>query len=595
MYIPSPEPPRGPCFQNFVNTRLRMSGLMPVALVVDVQQHPGVRRLVADRGAVSVTCPSPCRIAFSTRLVDHLRELVGVGPDLRAARPSTSKRDLAAGAGADRRDDAVDGGAEVDRPRVERQPAGVDAGHVEQLGDQPGQPVGVGVDRLEHHLLLVVVEPVPLGQQRRGEALDAGQRRAQLVGDGGDQVGALAVEPLAGPGGAQRRRDPLRPARCGRPRGDAGGDEQLGAVGEHQPARPARCGSPARRTGSAQANQLLPVEVLQAHHVGEVLADPVADARASGRRRALTCVTRPVGVGDHDAVRAARRAVLGPDVHGRPPLSRIPGQAAARVSSAVRSRVRVRARGGVEAHRRGRREVEALGAAVDRDAHPVVGQRRDLVGQPPRLVAEQPGGRAGQQAGVERRRGRRSPAPSAASTGTPASRSAGRPRPGRRSTTSGRWNRLPADGAHGLAVVRVDADVPASTTASAPAASAQRITVPALPGSRTSAQTATSRGRPPSSTSARGSSRKRQTATMPCGVTVSAQRGERASSTSCHGHGPPPRRGRGGAASRPWRRVAKTSRTQPGTASASASGLRALGEEQPCSARTHDWRASGPS
>ena len=49
MYIPSPEPPRVPCFQNFVKTRLRMSGLMPVALVVDVQQHPVVRRLVGDR------------------------------------------------------------------------------------------------------------------------------------------------------------------------------------------------------------------------------------------------------------------------------------------------------------------------------------------------------------------------------------------------------------------------------------------------------------------------------------------------------------------------------------------------------------------
>ncbi len=59
-----------------------------------------------------------------------------------------------------------------------------------------------------------------------------------------------------------------------------------------------------------------------------------------------------------------------------------------------------------------------------------------------------------------------------------------------------------------------------STTASAPAASAVRSTVPAFPGSRTWASTATSFGRA-ASTSANGVSMKRQRATMPCGVTVS--------------------------------------------------------------------------
>ena len=29
MYIPSPEPPVEPCFQNFVNTRLRIDGAIP--------------------------------------------------------------------------------------------------------------------------------------------------------------------------------------------------------------------------------------------------------------------------------------------------------------------------------------------------------------------------------------------------------------------------------------------------------------------------------------------------------------------------------------------------------------------------------------
>ena len=59
------------------------------------------------------------------------------------------------------------------------------------------------------------------------------------------------------------------------------------------------------------------------------------------------------------------------------------------------------ARGLVEAERGRGREVEALGPPVDRDRDAVVGQGGELVGQPPRLVAEQPGGRAGQRGVVQ--------------------------------------------------------------------------------------------------------------------------------------------------------------------------------------------------
>ena len=96
----------------------------------------------------------------------------------------------------------------VGGPRVELQPAGVDPGHVEQLGDQPAEPVGVGADGGEHQLLLVVVELVPPIQQRLHESLDAGERRAQLVGDGGDQVGSLTVEPGTAAPRAQAHGDP---------------------------------------------------------------------------------------------------------------------------------------------------------------------------------------------------------------------------------------------------------------------------------------------------------------------------------------------------------------------------------------------------
>src|SRR5687767_3817181 len=50
----------------------------------------------------------------------------------------------------------------------------------------------------------------------------------------------------------------------------------------------------------------------------------------------------------------------------------------------------------VEAQRRGGREVEALGAAVDRDPDPVVGDRGQLGRQPPGLVAEDPRGGSGE-------------------------------------------------------------------------------------------------------------------------------------------------------------------------------------------------------
>ena len=90
--------------------------------------------------------------------------------------------------------------SEVDHLAAHGEPARVDAGDVEQLGDQPGDPVGVGVDGLEHEPLLLVVEAVPLREQGRGEALDAGQRRAQLVRDRGDQLGAaeLLARPVPG-------------------------------------------------------------------------------------------------------------------------------------------------------------------------------------------------------------------------------------------------------------------------------------------------------------------------------------------------------------------------------------------------------------
>ena len=88
-------------------------------------------------------------------------------------------------------------------------------------------------DRGEHQLLLLVVELVPAVEQGVGEALDAGQRRAQLVGDGRDQVGALRGRAGSAATAAEADRHPStgRRRRAGR---CTGRHEHLGAVGSSQ-------------------------------------------------------------------------------------------------------------------------------------------------------------------------------------------------------------------------------------------------------------------------------------------------------------------------------------------------------------------------
>ena len=175
---------------------------------------------------------------------------------------------------------------------------------------------------------------------------------------------------------------------------------------------------------------------------------------------------------------------------------------------------------GVQADRGGAGQVERLGAAVDRHPDRLVGARDDVVGQAVRLGPEQPGRRQVQDAvgarrvqiefggagGGQHRQTRPRTARRAART-----RSAAR--------ATGRWNRLPADAriAFGL---NASTESPARMTPSAPAASASRMTVPALPGSLARTSTATSFGEP-ASTSATVVCGCAQRTTMPCGVTAS--------------------------------------------------------------------------
>ncbi len=84
--------------------------------------------------------------------------------------------------------------AEVDRREVEPERAGVHAGQGEQVTDQQLEALGVPVDHRERLHLVRGQLAERLLQQHLEVAGDAGQRRAQLVGDGRDELGLRQVE-----------------------------------------------------------------------------------------------------------------------------------------------------------------------------------------------------------------------------------------------------------------------------------------------------------------------------------------------------------------------------------------------------------------
>ena len=53
----------------------------------------------------------------------------------------------------------------VDGACVDGEPPRIDPGDIEQLGDQAGDPVGIGLNGLDHEALLLVGEAVPPSQQ----------------------------------------------------------------------------------------------------------------------------------------------------------------------------------------------------------------------------------------------------------------------------------------------------------------------------------------------------------------------------------------------------------------------------------------------
>ena len=246
------------------------------------------------------------------------------------------------------------------------------------------------------------------------------------MGDGRDQVGALAVQP--GPAAARAQRDghlldrlvqrrPVEPRR----------DQHLGAVGQ----QPGLLGD---RGPGGQARR----------RAGCRRPTPLPSWSVSASTTSSGCPTgSPVDAEHPDR---GRRDQRDPTVARRRPPRR---RAARRRPPARRTRTRPRRHAWqqrwrarlVEAQRGGGGQVEALGAAVDRDRDPVVGERGEVVRQAVRLVAEQPGRRAVEQvAGVVED-------DLAVAVGgehrEPGGRGARRPRRRVGSTATGRWNRLP--------------------------------------------------------------------------------------------------------------------------------------------------------
>ena len=195
--------------------------------------------------------------------------------------------------------------------------AGLDPGHVEKLGNQPGDPVGIGVDRLEHDPLLVVGEAVPLGQQRGGEPLDAGQGRAQFVRDGGHEISAAALDPGEGGGAPQADGQPSHLVAVAPLARVPDGDEHFRAVGEVK--RELRVPGPdvqaVVRVGAYPP--VPPVTITQRQDVTDVGAEGVGRGDTCQPPRRAVEHGHPAGlVGKHQAI----GQVVGTDQATRAPV-----------------------------------------------------------------------------------------------------------------------------------------------------------------------------------------------------------------------------------------------------------------------------------
>src|SRR5215472_16036068 len=183
MNRPSPAPPRRLDRQNWRKMLGTSSGAIPSPssrTETATAGAPTARRLPGTPGATGGygfdrlyhnrhrTSTVPDRVLH--QVPEYLVHLVGVQPGLGKLAGDDHLEPLRRLPGGDPAGDyLLHPLGNADELAVDLHPAGLDAGHVQQLGDEPGDPVGVGVDGLQHDPFLVVGEPGPLGQQRRRE------------------------------------------------------------------------------------------------------------------------------------------------------------------------------------------------------------------------------------------------------------------------------------------------------------------------------------------------------------------------------------------------------------------------------------------
>ncbi len=139
------------------------------------------------------------------------------------------------------------------RHRLDRQPPGVAAGEVEQVVEQADQVAGVVEDDLDR-VGLLGGELFALQHQQLGEALDGGQRAAQLVRGGQHELVFHPVEAVAFAGAALQLFGHLVEGGAERRRLREAADRDPGARGRRPPAvprpRPApRAAGASRRSG----------------------------------------------------------------------------------------------------------------------------------------------------------------------------------------------------------------------------------------------------------------------------------------------------------------------------------------------------------
>ena len=181
------------------------------------------------------------------------------------------------------------------RAEVRSQLAGIDAAHVEQVRDEPVEPLGLAIDR-GGDLAALLGRPLDVGvHQRPGGGPDRRQRRPQVVRDRVEQRRLERVAPPGDLGGRRLALEPVALERAADLVGGRGQDPRLAGVGIAELAR----------RGSTQTDPKAWSPAVMATRYGDLVA---------ARRR--TCRRGP-GRG-RGPTRPARRPAAGAGRRGRP-------------------------------------------------------------------------------------------------------------------------------------------------------------------------------------------------------------------------------------------------------------------------------------